>query len=181
MRDFSIQTSTFDAQYGRGVGGVVNVVTRSGTNRLHASLFKYSRNYELNAANFFSGRDSVKRNQFGFSAGGPVILPKLYNGKDRTFLFASYQGQKQRTATPGALRNTPTEAMKNGNFSEWLRPDGTGAIHDPLALTQYFPDNIIPVSRMDPTVRKMLSSIPGFSCRFQLPAAIRHTGADRRR
>ncbi|HYI93697.1 MAG TPA: carboxypeptidase-like regulatory domain-containing protein, partial [Bryobacteraceae bacterium] len=80
VQEFSIQTSTFDAQYGRGVGGVVNVVTKSGTNRVHGSLFEYLRNYELNAANFFSGRDTVKRNQFGGSFGGPVVLPKLYNG-----------------------------------------------------------------------------------------------------
>src|SRR5262249_13194783 len=77
VQEFSIQASTFDAQYGRGVGGVVNVVTRSGTNQLHGSLFEYLRNYELNAANFFSGRDAVKRNQFGFSFGGPVTPPKL--------------------------------------------------------------------------------------------------------
>ena len=70
-----MQASTFDARYGRGVGGVVNVVTRSGTNQLHGTVFEYLRNYELNAANFFSGRDAVKRNQFGFSAGGPVTLP----------------------------------------------------------------------------------------------------------
>ena len=65
VQEFSIQTSTFDAQHGRGVGGVVNVVTRSGTNQFHGSAFNYLRNYKLNAADFFTGRDAIKRNQFG--------------------------------------------------------------------------------------------------------------------
>ena len=64
VQEFSIQTSSFDAQYGRGVGGVVNVVTRSGTNEFHGTAFEFLRNFKLNAANFFSGRDALKRNQF---------------------------------------------------------------------------------------------------------------------
>src|SRR6266446_6133082 len=92
VQEFSVQTSSFDAEYGRGVGGIVNVVTKSGTNGFHGTAFEFLRNYELNAANFFSGRDALKRNQFGFSAGAPVIIPKLYNGKDHTFIFGSYQG-----------------------------------------------------------------------------------------
>jgi outer membrane receptor protein involved in Fe transport len=73
VQEFSVQTSSFDAQYGRGVGGVVNVVTKSGTNEFHGSAFEFFRNYKLNAANFFSGRDALKRNQFGGALGGPVI------------------------------------------------------------------------------------------------------------
>ncbi len=79
VQEFSIQTSTFDAQYGRNVGGVVNVVTRSGTNSFHGTAFNFLRNYKLNAGNYFSGRDALKRNQFGGTFGGPVILPG-YNG-----------------------------------------------------------------------------------------------------
>ena len=111
VQEFSVQTSSFDAQYGRGVGGVVNVVTKSGTNEFHGTLFEFFRNYQLNAANFFSGRDALKRNQFGGAIGGPVW-------KDRTFFFVSYQGTRIRSATPGALRTAPSEAMKNGNFAE---------------------------------------------------------------
>ena len=159
VQEFSIQTSTFDAQYGRGVGGVVNVVTKSGTNRVHGSLFEYLRNYELNAANFFSGRDTVKRNQFGGSFGGPVVLPKLYNGKDRTFFFFAYQGTRASTATPGVVRTTPTEAMKRGDLSEWLLANGTGRVLDPLTR-QPFPGNIIPTSRFDPVATKMLELMP---------------------
>src|SRR6266852_8929217 len=124
VAEVSVQSSTFDAQYGRGVGGVVNVVTRSGSNKAHGSAFEFLRNYELNAANFFSGRDALKRNQFGVSAGGPVVLPKLYNGKDHTFIFGSYQGTLSRSATPGALATAPSSTMKQGDLSAFLRADG---------------------------------------------------------
>jgi hypothetical protein len=152
LEEFSVQTSSFDAQYGRGVGGVVNVVTKSGTNQLHGSLFEFLRNYKLNAANFFSGRDSLKRNQFGGALGGPIV-------KDRLFFFGSYQGTRVRSATPGALRTAPSAAMKSGDFSEWLGPGNRGAVRDPLS-GGLFPGNIIPPSRFDPVAVKMLESIP---------------------
>lgn len=160
IQEFSIQTSTFDAQYGRQVGGVVNAVTRSGTNQFHGTAFDFLRNYKMNARNFFSGRDALKRNQYGGTFGGPVMVPNLYNGKDKTFFFFSYQGTQQRVASPGALRTAPSEAMKQGDFSSWLGANGTGAIHDPLAPTQYFPRNIIPPSRFDPVAKGLLNYIP---------------------
>ncbi len=170
VQEFSVQTSSFDAQYGRGVGGIVNVVTKSGTNELHGTVFEFLRNYNLNAANFFSGRDALKRNQFGAALGGPII-------KNRTFIFGSYQGTRTRSATPGALRIAPSQAMKNGDFTEWLRPDGQGAIRDPLAPTQYFPGNRIPRSRFDPVSAKLLDRIPAsndprYQIRFGTPAAM---------
>ena len=155
VQEFSIQSSTFDAQYGRGVGGVVNVITRAGTNEVHGTVFEFLRNYKLNAANFFSGRDALKRNQFGFTLGGPVYLPKIYNGRNRTFIFGSYQGTRNRTATPGALRTTPSDAMKGGDFSAFLGADGGGRIRDPDAPGQYFPNNQIPPSRFDPVSAKL--------------------------
>ena len=153
VQEFSVQTSSFDAQYGRGVGGVINVVTKSGTNDFHGTLFEFMRNYKMNAANFFAGRDALKRNQFGGTLGGPVQ-------RDRTFFFASYQGTRQRTATPGALRTAPSAAMKDGDFSAWLGAGGAGAIHDPASPNLYFPGNIIPKSRFDPVSSKILGMIP---------------------
>lgn len=174
IQEFSIQTSNFDAQYGRQVGGVVNAVTRSGTNQFHGTAFDFLRNYKMNARNFFSGRDALKRNQYGGTVGGPLFIPGLYNGKNKTFFFFSYQGTKERVSTPGALRTAPSEAMKNGNFSSWLMPDGTGAIRDPLSSNQYFPGNIIPMSRFDPVSRNLLSYIPSttdpaYQLRFGTP------------
>jgi outer membrane receptor protein involved in Fe transport len=175
VQEFSLQTSTFDAQYGRGVGGVVNVVTRSGTNQLHGTAFDFLRNYQMNAANFFSGRDTIKRNQFGFTVGGPLELPKLYNGRNRTFFFGSYQGTRTATASPGALRTAPSDAMKTGDFSAWLRPDGTGRIHDPNTANGYFPNNQIPRSLFDPVSAKLLnympsSTDPSYLLRFGTPS-----------
>ena len=160
VQEFSVQTSTFDAQYGRGVGGVVNVVTRSGTNQVHGTAFNFFRNGKMNAANFFSGRDALKRNQFGATVGGPVVIPGLYNGKDRTFIFASYQGTRQRVATPAVVRTAPSQAMKEGDLSAFLGANGVGAIRDPLSPGTYFPNNRIPVSRFDPVSAKLLNYIP---------------------
>ncbi len=177
VQEVSIQTSSFDAQFGRGVGGVVNVTTKSGTNQFHGSAFNFLRNFKMNAANTFTGRDALKRNQFGGTLGGPVLLPRLYNGRDKTFFFFGYQGTRQRVATPGVLRTAPSDAMKQGDFSSWLRPDGTGRIRDPLAPTTYFPENRIPVSRFDPVSRRILEFIPSsadptYQLRFGTPSNI---------
>jgi outer membrane receptor protein involved in Fe transport len=167
VQEFSVQTSSFDAQYGRGVGGIVNVVTKSGTNEFHGTAFEFVRNFKLNAANFFSGRDALKRNQFGGTFGGPIR-------KDRTFFFASYQGTRVRTATPGAVRTAPSAAMKNGDFSEWLGSGGLGAIHDPRSPNTYFANNMIPKTRFDPVSAKILDTIPAsndprYQVRFGTP------------
>ncbi len=160
IQEVSVQTSTFDAQYGRGVGGVVNAVTRSGTNQFHGSAYNFLRNYAMNGSNYFSGRDALKRNQFGGSFGGPVVFPKLYDGHNRTFFFFSYQGTRIASSTPGSLVIAPSAAMLNGDFSSWLAPNGVGAIHDPQSANGYFPNNMIPVSRFNPVVQKILGYVP---------------------
>lgn len=153
VAEFSVQTNTFDAQYGRSVGGVVNVVTKSGTNAFHGTAFEFLRNFDLNAANLFSGRDRLKRNQFGGGIGGPIR-------KDRTFFFASYQGTRISNSTPAATVTSPSAAMAAGDFSTWLGASGVGAIHDPLASGGYFPNNMIPQSRFDPVSVKYMKMIP---------------------
>jgi len=93
IREFSVQTSNYSAQYGGNSGAVVNVVTRSGTNRLHGTAFEFLRNSALNARNWAAtSRDTIKRNQFGGTIGGPVYLPKIYNGREKTFFFFGFQG-----------------------------------------------------------------------------------------
>ena len=155
VEEFSIQTNAFDAQYGRGVGGVVNVVTKSGTNAIHGTAFEFLRNFKMNAGNFFSRRDVLKRNQFGGGIGGPVI-------KDRTFFFLSYQGTRISSSTPNVTATAPSAAMKAGDFSAWLAAAGVGAIHDPLSSggTGYFANNVIPVTRFNPVSAKILQLIP---------------------
>jgi hypothetical protein len=153
VEEFSIQTNSFDAQYGRGVGGVVNVVTKSGTNAFHGAAFEFLRNFNLNAGNFFTGRDTLKRNQFGGAFGGPVR-------KNRTFFFLSYEGTRSSSATPNVIRTAPSAAMRDGDFSAWIGAGGLGLIHDPLASGGYFPNNVIPHSRFDPAAAKMLQVLP---------------------
>ena len=167
VEEFSVQTNTFDAQYGRSVGGVVNVVTKSGTNAIHGTAFEFLRNFNLNAANLFSGRDRLKRNQFGGGVGGPIR-------KDRTFFFASYQGTRISNSTPAATVTAPSPAMRSGDFSAWLGANGVGAIHDPLSPNTYFPNNIIPQSRFDPVSVKLMQLIPdsnsaSYQLRFGTP------------
>ena len=103
VQEFSVQTSSFDAQYGRGVGGVINVVTKGGTNEFHGTLFEFLRNYKLNAANFFSGRDALKRNQFG----GPSAV--RYSRIERSFSaltreHAAATQRRERYVQPRAPR-----------------------------------------------------------------------------
>ncbi len=111
LQEFSVETSTLSARYGLRPGATVNVVTKSGTNQLHGSLFHFLRNGSLNARNFFAAQhDSLKRNQFGGAIGGPIQ-------KDKLFFFAGYQGTRNRQAPPDTLALVPTPAMLAGDFS----------------------------------------------------------------
>lgn len=108
IQEFKVDNSTFSAEYGRNSGAIVNIATRRGTNQFHGELFEYFRNDALDARNFFNFTSSqpppFKRNQFGGSVGGPILLPRFgesgspfsYNGKNRTFFFFSYEGLRQR-------------------------------------------------------------------------------------
>jgi hypothetical protein len=148
VEEFSVQTNSYSAEYGRGAGAIVNVVTRSGSNQLHGSAFEFLRNGDLNARNFFAdSHDLLKRNQFGGSVGGPIK-------KDRLFFFGTYQGTVLRNV---ALANTATvlsNAQRTGDFSGLTRQ-----LVDPFT-GQPIPGNIIPSSRIDPAAAKLLGYIP---------------------
>ena len=114
LQEFSVQTSNYSAEYGQNAGGVVNIVTRSGTNGFHGDLFDYWRNGIFNARNFFSSTvDPLKRQQYGASVGGPIIRNKL-------FFFAGYQGTNVRTFTGGLSAYVPTNGNLVGDFSALL-------------------------------------------------------------
>ncbi len=148
LQEFSIQTSNFSAQYGNNAGAVVNAVTKSGTNELHGGAFEFVRNREFNARDFFAATpDFLKRNQFGAYGGGPVYIPKLYNGKNKTFFFIGWQGTRIRNINNAKNANGPTVDEKNGNFTTCGNPCNT-TLKDPLGGT--FPNNQIPASRLDP-------------------------------
>ena len=155
LREFSFQTNSFSSEYGRRSGGVVNAITRSGTNAFHGSAFEFFRNSNLNATNFFTpGRpDGLKRNQYGASVGGPMR-------RDKTFFFAAWQGTKVRQQPATSTTIVPTQAQRNGDFSG-LRT-GTGAlvvVKDPSTGVPY-PNNQIPTSSFDPIAVKLLNNIP---------------------
>ncbi len=154
LQEFSVQTNNFSAEFGRSAGAVVNAVTKSGTNALHGSLFQFLRNNAVNARNFFASTDDgLKRNQFGGALGGPVYLPKIYNGRNRTFFFASHQETRQRQRPAGLSTVVPTMAQRNGDFSA-----RAAAVLDP-ETRQPFAGNRIPVSRLNPVTRNMFERI----------------------
>ena len=152
LQEFSINTNSYSADMGRNSGIVVNAVTKSGTNQYQGTLFEFLRNNALNARSFFaSGVSPFKRNQYGGTFGGPVLFPKLYHGKDRTFFFVSYQGTKER-GSPGSVTATSfTQAQRQGNFSAL-----STQLKDPKG--GLFPNNLIPASRLLQPVQKFLAS-----------------------
>jgi hypothetical protein len=148
VQEFSLQSSNFTAEYGNAAGGIVNIVTRSGTNAIHGSLFEFLRNGKLNARNFFAPRqDTLKRNQFGGSVGGPIV-------KDKLFYFGTYQGTRIRSEAAGRTAFVPTAAERQGDFSALGRP-----LIDP-ETRQPFPNNQIPLSRFSPVSRYFLNWLP---------------------
>ena len=129
IREFKVETSTYTAEYGRNAGAQINVVSKSGTNSFHGTLFEYHRNDVFDANNFFTGADDEKsllRNQFGASLGGPLPFfnfgeggPVFTNGKDRTFFFVSYEGTRQRRSE-STLNSAPRASWRQGDFRDVL-------------------------------------------------------------
>ncbi len=112
VEEFKVQTNYFSAEFGNTGGAIVNMVSKSGTNEFHGVGYEFHRNAALNAQDFFSNEQGLsipdyKRNVFGFTMGGPVFLPKLYNGKSRTFFFFDYEGHREQSATT-LLATVPT-------------------------------------------------------------------------
>lgn len=129
LQEFKVQTSSYSAEFGRGNGAVINAVIKSGTNDLHGSIYEFFRNDALDAKNHFDlSKQPYKQNQFGGTFGGPVILPHLYNGHDKTFFFVDYEGFRLRDAEP-IPAIVPTAAQQQGDFSANL--DYTQPVTDP--------------------------------------------------
>jgi hypothetical protein len=150
LEEFKLQTSTYSAEFGRSLGGVVNLQIKSGTNNVHGSAFEFLRNDRFDANNFFNNRagrpkPDFKQHQFGGTLGGPVF-------KDRTFFFANYQGYRVQQGQT-FLSTVPSDLMRQGNFSEINR-----AIYDPLTH-QPFSGNIIPADRFDPAARNVMQQL----------------------
>jgi hypothetical protein len=163
LQEFSIQTNAYSAVYGRDAGAVVTMVTKSGTNELHGSLFEFLRNDKLNTRNFFAaGVDPLRRNQFGGTVGGPVKLPG-YNGKDRTFYFLSMEATRQVASSTISNVVVPSALERVGDFSQSKLPAGR-AVAPPETVTPAspqgvpFPNNVIPSSRLDPVALNFIKN-----------------------
>lgn len=175
VQEFKVETNNFSAEYGRAAGGVFNVVTKSGTNDLHFGLYEFFRNDKLNANDFFANRSGTKRapfkfNQFGGTVGGPVVLPKLYNGKNKTFFFFNTEIVRfiQGITFTAAL---PDPRMLTGDFSAARLANGNlVTIYDPSTtrpnpagagfVRTAFPGNVIPGNRIDPVARNVMKYFP---------------------
>ena len=166
LQEFSVQTSNYNAEYGQNAGGVVNIITKSGGSRFHGDVFEYVRNGALNARNYFASTvDPLKRNQFGGTLGGPLLIPHLTNGK-RTFFFFGYQGTTLRDQEGGQTAFVPTQDNLQGDFSALLsasnpaNPLGEAVtVVDPVTNSP-FPDNRLPLDRLDPAALAVSKDLP---------------------
>jgi len=130
LQEFSVQQSPYSAEYNRG-GAFFNATTKSGTNKYHGGVFEFIRNDKLDARNYFSAtRAILKRNQFGGDIGGPLSIPHLYSGKDKTFFFVDYEAQRLRQGLVES-GTVPTNAQRTGDFTA----AGLKTIYDPLTTT----------------------------------------------
>jgi hypothetical protein len=150
VQEFNVDTNNMSAAYGNATGGVVNVVTKSGTDRIHGSAFEFLRNYAMDARNYFAtAPDPLKQNQFGGSIGGPIL-------KNRLFYFGSYQGTRTNTANNGLVAFVPTAQERTGNFSDLLPAT---QLVDPVTGDP-FPGNQVPESRLSPVAQYFLQHVP---------------------
>jgi hypothetical protein len=151
IQEFRTQTSNYSAEFGANAGGLINMVTKSGTNNFHGTAYEFIRNDVFDAENWFSKRAGLekpplRRNQFGGTFGGPIL-------RNKTFFFGSYEGFREQRTTP-LITTFPTQLMHHGDFSELLTGPNPVIIHDPATGVPY-PGNIIPEDQI-------LSVMPGF-------------------
>lgn len=167
LTEFTVDTNGFKAEYGQAGGGAMTFASKSGTNAFHGSAYDFLRNDKLDARGFFARTRSIYRqNDFGFTASGPVYVPKVYDGRNKTFFFVSFEGFRNRVGANASILSVPTPEMYNGDFRNWVdqnnrllqiynpattraNPNGSGSIRDP------FPNNQIPVSMFSRTASQI--------------------------
>jgi hypothetical protein len=169
VSEMKVQTSTFDASTGFNTGAVMNMTLKTGTNRLHGQLDYFMQNPALNADNYFrlsTGKPGFRIHRYGASATGPVFLPKVYDGKNRTFFTYGYEGIWSFDPSPWVVETVPTAAERKGDFSALLAISPTYQIYDPFSTTPAgngrfqrtpVPGNIIPPNRINPVAAKIAS------------------------
>lgn len=160
LQEFKVQTGVYSAEFGRRVAQI-NVSTKSGTNAYHGTMFDFLRNNALDARPFaFTTKVPTsapfKWNQYGFTLGGPIWIPKIFNGKDRLFFMSNYEGFKLRNQAQNIYTTFPA-AFATGDFSQALPGK---IVRDPTSNNAPFPGNIVPAQRLDPFAIKLLEFYP---------------------
>jgi hypothetical protein len=173
--EFKVQTSAFDAGLGHTMGSTVNISTKGGTNVLHGEAHEWFRHSALDAPTIFQNRSGQKisiyqDNRYGASAGAPVILPKIYNGKNRTFWFFAYEANKFGNPDSGgnATSSVPSAKMHNGDLSEFLALGSAYQVYDPRSTALVggsytrtpIPNNVIPSSSLDKVGMSLMNLYP---------------------
>ncbi len=179
IQEFKMQTSDFSAEFGRSAA-IINTTIRSGTNTLHGSAYEFIRNSSLDAGDFFlnsanAPKPSFQQNNFGVSLGGPVKIPHLYNGRDKTFFFMNYEGLRSRKGISGTAL-LPSRAQLAGNLADDSAGTGIFPTNSPFCAANSgspkcvdvidpttglaFPGNVIPSGRLDQIAQKWLPFIP---------------------
>ena len=157
VTEVQVQTGSTSAEYGSYLGVHVNVVTKSGTNEAHGSVFEFLQHDSLGARGYFEDRSTPpnprRRDQFGFQMDGPVFVPKLYDGRNRTFFMTAYEGIREKS-TSTSISSVPTALMRQGNFSEV-----TAAVRNPFT-GQPYPGNIVPQSQLSTQALNVLQYFP---------------------
>lgn len=177
IQEFKVQTATFDAQFGNTEGGVTSISIKSGTNTLHGTAYLWKEPGNLAANDFFGNlrgqpRPDSHSDRFGATVNGPVRIPKLYNGKDRTFFTFGYEGiRDSRPRFDSATPTVPTDKMKAGDFSDFLKLGSQYQIYNPFTrrpdparpghyIEDPFVGNIIPANLINPVAKNLLQYFP---------------------
>ena len=175
VEEFKVSTGAFDAQYGRTGGGVINLTIKSGTDVLHGSGYEFLKRTELNANTFSNNAKGAPRqgttlDQYGLTLGGPVILPKIYDGRHRTFFFGAWEGYGEEVYYPDeSISSVPTLDQRRGDFSKTTDTAGrqiaifdpsTGRVENNQWVRSAFPGNLIPANRINPFSAKIMSLYP---------------------
>jgi len=162
VAEFRVLESTYGAEYGRNAGGIVSIVSKSGTNQIHGTAYDYVRNTDFDANDFFSNEQSqpravLNRNQYGLTIGGPIVIPHIVNGRNKLFFFFSYQGQRQTQVQLYGLSQTYTPAEAVGDFSQAANGSPDPNVVKFLLANPYYQGNpalasqgIIDPSKIDP-------------------------------
>ncbi|WP_238325877.1 TonB-dependent receptor [Bryobacter aggregatus] len=174
LSEFKIQTTPYDASSGHTMGSVVNVSTKGGTNDLHGELHWWFRNKAFDTPTIFQNRSGQKPaqytdNRYGFSAGSQIVIPKIYNGKNKTFWFFGYEGNKFQDPSNQAVSTVPTAKVRNGDLSDYLALGANYQVYDPATTVRQangtftrtpFAGNFIPASRISPISQAIMKAWP---------------------